>query len=154
MQKYVIATFMALLSFSAFAQGSPSNLPPGSCTPGNLYESSDRAKSEAMAHFLTELKAAIKDGDKSRVAQLTHFPLSVETANAEFTIDSQKEFLKQYDRILPDELRTFLLKQKPQCISRVGAQGFSIGTGQIWFDEYPDGKVRMFTINAIVYPGE
>jgi hypothetical protein len=154
MRRYILASFVALLSLPMFAQSLKGDAPHDSCRLGNLYESSDPAKREAIAHFLTELKSAIKDGDKSRVAQLAHYPLSVETTNAEFTITSQKEFVNQYDRILPVELRTFLLKQQPRCVSRVGAKGFSVGTGQMWFDEYSDGRVRMFTINAIVYPGE
>lgn len=154
LQHYLLVIFLALLSMSAFAQSPSDQVPRVGCKPGNLYEESDRSKRDKVEHFLEELRIAVKDGDKLRVAQLAHYPLRVATAKAEFTIDSQKAFVNQYNEIMPVELRTFLLKQQPQCISRVGVKGFSIGNGQIWFDEYPDGGVKMFAVNAIVYPGE
>lgn len=154
MKHYLQVIFVASLSLSALAQSPRSQVPRDGCKPGNLYKESDRSKRDKLAQFLEELRIAIKDGDKSRVAQFAHYPLSVATGKAKFTIDSQKAFVDQYNEIMPVELRTFLLKQQPQCISRVGVNGFSIGSGQIWFDEYPDGEVRMFAVNAIVYPGE
>ncbi len=154
MKRYTLTSFIALSSVFVFAQSLKSETVSGSCKRENLYENNDYAKKETIVLFLTELQYAIKEGDKPRVAKLVHYPLSVQTTNAEFNIASQKEFIKQYDRILPIELKSFLLKQQPQCVSRVGAKGFSIGSGQLWFDEYPDGEVRIFAINAIVYPGE
>jgi hypothetical protein len=70
------------------------------------------------------------------------------------TIHTEQEFTDNYEKIFTKELREFLLRQEPPCISRVGAKGFSVGTGQIWFDQSDDGKFKIFAINAIVYPGE
>lgn len=153
MQRSIFALLIASISLSALAQVPKNQETPKGCKVGNLYGSGDPATG-TVTKFFADLRIAIKNGDKTRVAQLAHYPLLVSTRETEFTVHSQKQFVKQYDQILPANLQSFLLKQSPECVSRVGVKGFSIGSGQLWFDEYPDGRVRMFTINAIVYPGE
>jgi hypothetical protein len=123
------------------------------CRQGNLLEE-DRSTVVQMGHFLDQLQAGISHNDKRRVARLAHYPLSVATAESEFTIRSEDEFISTYDKIFPTQLKKFLLRQETRCISWVGTKGFTIGSGQIWFDKVSDGTVRMFSINAIVYPDD
>ena len=80
------------------------------------------------------------------------YPLLFATANQQLKVGSRKELIAKYDQIITAELKTFLIQQEPECISRVGAKGFTIGQGQLWFDKFPDGKVRIFTINCVFYP--
>ena len=122
-----------------------------SCRTGNLNHESP-ATIKAVSLFLDELKTAIRKSDKQRVAKIVFYPLSVATPTAETTVKSEEEFAKRYDEVFPQALRSLLLKQRPGCVGRVGAKGFTIGTGEIWFDLYPDGKVRIFSINPVETP--
>jgi hypothetical protein len=62
--------------------------------------------------------------------------------------------MELYDRIFTAPLKRLLLNTQPDCVRRVGANGFSFSKGQIWFDRYPDGQVRVFTITPVDYPGK
>jgi hypothetical protein len=107
-----------------------------------------------MGRFLTDLKAAVAKGDKKRVASMVHYPFSVATQDTQFTIRSEQEFVNKYDQIFPTPVRDLLSRQETRCISRVGSKGFTIGSGEIWFDRLQDGKVKIFSVNAVVYPDE
>ncbi|MGB8495796.1 MAG: hypothetical protein WCE53_15455 [Candidatus Acidiferrum sp.] len=144
---------LALANAGTFAQSTGGETSPTGCKTGNLEQ--ERAPViESMRHFLAELKTAIRKGDKREIARMVQYPLNFSTMDATTTIHSEQEFIDKYDRILPKELKEFLLRQEPQCIGRVGARGFSVGSGEIWFDIFDDGKVKIFAINAVVYPGE
>jgi len=82
------------------------------------------------------------------------YPLLVSKDNSRRRIRSEKEFLDEYTRIFTPQLKVLSLKQSPQCVSRVGAQGFTISRGEIWFDIYPSGEVKIFTITPVVMPDE
>lgn len=123
------------------------------CKTGNLKEEPANTVT-AISSFLGELQAAVKEGRRSEVATLVSYPLSLATPDGKHRVRSEQEFLAEYDSIFPAGLRALLLRQTPGCISRVGAQGFTFGHGQIWFDVYPDGKVKILSINSIVYAGE
>ena len=150
MQKCLIAMCIALVSLMIAAPPIRAGVQTTACKPGNLYKEGP-ARGVVITNFLLRLKGAIKDGDKSKVSDFIHYPLSVATAHKSFAVGSAKGFVANYERILPASLRNFILAQQPQCVSRVGVQGFSIGNGQIWFDQFPDGKVRIFSVNAVVY---
>jgi hypothetical protein len=155
MKRFIfIIAIVTLGSASGICQSGKQIEPSTTCKSGNLFTENDPQTAKLMGHFLTEFKAAIKSGNAMKVAKLAHYPLSVATSKASFSVASKQELVEKYNEIFPVTLRTFLLKQQPRCISRVGAQGFTIGTGQVWFDRYPDGVVRIFSVNAIVYPGE
>jgi hypothetical protein len=149
----LVVAIVALATLYTASKSGAEGRPSVGCKPGNLREIAP-ALIDDMGHFLAELKSAVAKDDKQRVARMVHYPLSFATADAEFTVHSQHEFVERYDQILPVKLRDLLQKQETRCISRVGAQGFTIGTGQVWFDKYPDGTIKIFTITAVLYPGE
>ena len=156
MKRLVLVVAISIVaSRSALAQSGVEEKRATGCKSGNLLqESDDSLIIEEMGRFLTELKTAVAKGDRSGVARLAQYPLPFATADAHFTIRSQQEFIEKYDQILPPPLRDLLLRQEARCVSRIGARGFTIGTGQIWFDRFPGGKVRIFGITAVVYPDE
>ena len=151
-----VALVVAIVALAALYTASKSGAeerPSTGCKPGNLRESAP-ALIEDMGRFLAELKSAVAKDDKQRVARMVHYPLSFATAGAEFTVHSQHEFVEKYDQILPLKLRDLLQRQETRCISRVGAKGFTIGTGEVWFDKFQDGTVKIIGITAVVYPDE
>jgi hypothetical protein len=148
----VIATLAVLASVQAHAQTRNGEPAPG-CTIGNLKEEPANTVT-AISSFLSELQAAVKENRRKEVAKLVSYPLNVSTPDGKNPVRSEQEFLAHYDKIFPAGLKLLLLRQTPECVSRVGVRGFTFGHGQIWFDEYPDGKVRIFTITPVAYPGE
>lgn len=150
MNRFFVAVCFASICWmcsSLHAQDGAST-PKTACTTGNLLaEPPNRVK--AITVFWDELEAAIRKNDKRRVANLISYPLSVSTWTAEFRVRSEGELISRYDEVFPKDLKKLLLRQRAECISRVGAQGFSIGHGEIWFDLFPNGKVRIFTINPV-----
>ncbi len=136
------------------AQSAEEGHRPSGCKLGNLLQESDPSLIDDMGRFLVELKTAVAKGDKPGVARLVHYPLSFATADSQFTIRSEREFIKKYDQILPPGLKDLLLRQEARCIGRVGAKGFTIGNGEIWFDRFQDRKVKIFGITAVTYPNE
>jgi hypothetical protein len=149
----LVVAIVALATLYTASRSGAEERPPAGCKPGNLGESAPSVI-EDIGHFLAELKSAVAKGDKQRVARMVHYPLSFSTADAGFTIHSEHEFVEKYDQILPVKLRDLLQRQETRCISRVGAKGFTIGAGELWFDRFQDRTVKIIGITAVVYPGE
>lgn len=126
---------------------------PIPCHVGNFGEQS-AAVQNAMSSFLRRLQTRVAEGRKLQVADLIAYPLNAWINGKNQEVRSKQEFIRLYDQIFTSPLKRQLLEQRPACLSRVGAQGFSFGSGEMWFDLYPDGKVRIFTITPIVYPDE
>lgn len=155
MQRIIlVVTILLVASATAAPRTAGGEGMSSSCKSGNLLQENDPSRIEEMGHFLDVLKAGITKGDKRAVARMARYPLPFATADAQFTIHSEQEFVKKYDQILPPQLRELLLKQEARCISRVGAKGFTIGTGEIWFDQTQEGKVKILGVTAVVYPSE
>jgi hypothetical protein len=149
----IIATFAATM-FPAHAQSHGIQSRSPECKRGNLMSEKDPSTIALMERFLNDLKSAVAGGEKKRVATLAKYPLSFSTADQKVIIRSEQELVEKYDQIFVPELKALLLTQTKECIGRVGAKGFTIGSGQIWFDKVPDGKVKMFGITAVVYPDD
>src|SRR5277367_2389748 len=128
---------------SAFAQG------PG-CKEAN-FRSESKQTQERLTAFLIELQKDVAGDDRPAVAGLASYPATVSTLARRLKITDRAEFVERYSEIFPAELQKFVAAQDSACISRVGAQGFTLGQGQIWFDFNPDGIVEIFTINPVMY---
>ena len=148
----VLLLFLILGGHVCRSQVASPSTQPG-CKAGNLSEESAESIAKVSA-FLSELQNAVRSDDRSRVSTMISYPLLVSKDNSRRRIRSEKEFLDEYTRIFTPQLKVLSLKQSPQCVSRVGAQGFTISRGEIWFDIYPSGEVKIFTITPVVMPDE
>jgi hypothetical protein len=143
---------MALSSISGFAQAKDHGSYLG-CTVGNLSDEPS-ATQQKISSFLDELKRAVEEDKRGQVAKMISYPLLLSTYKGKKKVRSEEEFLAQYDQIFPKALKALLLKQRPECVGRIGVQGFTISRGEIWFDVFPDGVVRIFTITPVVMSDE
>lgn len=150
--KYAVLLLLLLSSTSARAQGVSAEVSPP-CGAGTL-ETESPETTKSLSVFLETLKSALSSKDKQKLADMSAYPLHVATATRKFTIRSREEFMQKYEQIFPKRLVEFLEALQPPCIGRMGAQGFTVGHGEIWFDRYPDGTVRFFSINPVVSPAE
>lgn len=137
---------------SAIANSSNVKLKPR-CHIGNLNQQPAKVQGE-MTSFLGKLQAAIREDNRSQVAGMISYPLNVWINGKNSEVESKQEFIHLYDQIFTTSLRDLLLEQQPTCISRIGIRGFSISRGEIWFDFYPDGRIKIFTVTPIVMPDE
>jgi hypothetical protein len=144
----IVATLLVFVNLSSQAQSSVVGL-PFSCKVGNLSEQSPDTI-RAMSAFLTELKDAVEKNEKRRISEMADYPMSVSTTKGKLVVHSASEFVTNYAKLFTPEIRTLLLRQQPECISRVGAQGFTISRGEIWFDIFPDNKIKIIGIVPVV----
>jgi hypothetical protein len=81
--------------------------------------------------ILTQLQQGVAKHDASTVASLVHYPIKVNPGKKPFTVKNQKEFIKDYDRILTHDIEDAIFKQKYENLF-VNSQGAMIGDGEVW----------------------
>jgi hypothetical protein len=84
-----------------------------------------------VQQILTTLQQAIAKHDASTVASLVHYPIKVNPGKKPFTIKNEKAFIKDYDRIITQDIQDAILKQKYENLF-VNSQGAMIGDGEVW----------------------
>jgi hypothetical protein len=84
-----------------------------------------------VQHLLTQLQAAVAKHDAPAVATLVHYPIKVNPGKKPFTIKNEKEFTKDYDRIITHDIADAIFKQKYENLF-VNSQGAMIGDGEVW----------------------
>lgn len=84
-----------------------------------------------VQHLLTQLQAALAKHDAPAVASLVHYPIKVNPGKKPFTIKNEKEFIRDYDRIITNDITDAVFKQKYEDLF-VNSQGAMIGDGEVW----------------------
>lgn len=148
MKPRLLVTILVLIVCKPLFSQTGKTVHPVGCKVSGRDQEVPSDMSAAMASFLSGLQAAIKEDHRDKVAGFMHYPL-LAGSNKPVHVHSAREFIAGYDRLFPVDLRELILRQKLACIGRVGDKGFTIGNGELWFDEYEDGKVRAFTINPV-----
>jgi hypothetical protein len=114
----------------------PPTLPAAQTAPASLtaldksidLSVGDHIKVHAI---LTQLQQAVASHNASAVAALIHYPIKVNPGKKPFTIKNEKEFIKDYDRIITHDIQDVILKQKYENLF-VNSQGAMIGDGEVW----------------------
>ncbi|MBI2683163.1 MAG: hypothetical protein HYX26_08120 [Acidobacteriales bacterium] len=133
-------------------QQKPAQTAEQSCQVSNLSEDTV-TDVEKVRKFLDTLQKAVARNRRKQVAKLLHYPALAGTSDGKsFSIRTEKDFLKLYDRIFTAKFKKILMREKVECITRMGAHGLMVHEGEIWFDEFPDGELRIFTFNPVI-PG-
>jgi len=81
--------------------------------------------------LLTQLQAGVAKHDVSTVAALVHYPIKVNPGNKPFVVKNEKAFVKDYDRIITQDIQAAIFKQKYENLF-VNSQGAMIGDGEVW----------------------
>jgi hypothetical protein len=81
--------------------------------------------------ILTQLQQAVAKHNAPAVAALVHYPIKVNPGKKPFTIKNEKAFIKDYDRIITQDIQDAILKQKYENLF-VNSQGAMIGDGEVW----------------------
>ncbi len=97
--------------------------------------------------FLAQLQAAVKSNDKSAVAGMASYPLTVIRGASRSRITSQAVVISKYDSIFDAHIRQAILQQSAPCLFG-NDQGAMVGDGEVWFAEQLDGPMKIISINA------
>jgi hypothetical protein len=81
--------------------------------------------------LLTDLQRSVANHNAAGVAALVHYPIKVNPGKHPFTVKNQKEFIKDYDRIITPDISDVILKQKYETLF-VNSQGAMLGEGEVW----------------------
>ncbi len=129
-----IRTQLTILTLFACALLSPAQSPQTSPTALSALDKSidlsvgDHVK---VHELLTQLQAAVAKHNAAAVAALVHYPIKVNPGNKPFTVKNEKAFIKDYDRIITQDIQAAIFKQKYENLF-VNSQGAMIGDGEVW----------------------
>jgi len=82
-------------------------------------------------NILTQLQQGVSSHNAAAVAALIHYPIKVNPGKKPFTIKNEKEFIKDYDRIITPDIASAIYKQKYDNLF-VNSEGAMIGDGEVW----------------------
>ncbi len=115
----------------------PSMLPAAQTAPATSVTALDKSIDLSVGdhikvrQILTQLQQAVASHNASAAAALIHYPIKVNPGKKPFTIKNEKEFTKDYDRIVTHDIQDAVLKQKYENLF-VNSQGAMIGDGEVW----------------------
>ncbi len=81
--------------------------------------------------ILIALQQAVAKHNPAAVAALVHYPIKVNPGKKPFTVKNEKEFIKDYDRIITPDIASAIYKQKYDNLF-VNSEGAMIGDGEVW----------------------
>jgi alpha-beta hydrolase superfamily lysophospholipase len=111
----------------------PLPLAAAQAAPADLNKSIDMLIGDhvKVQHLLADLQQSVASHNPAGVAALVHYPIKVNPGKKPFTVRSQKEFIKDYDRIITQDISEAILKQKYDALF-VNSQGAMLGEGEVW----------------------
>jgi hypothetical protein len=107
--------------------------PAQTVTPSDHDKSIDLSVGDhvRVQQILTTLQQGVSKHNAPAVAALVHYPIKVNPGNKPFTIKNEKEFVKDYDRIITLDIASAIYKQKYDNLF-VNSEGAMIGDGEVW----------------------
>jgi hypothetical protein len=93
------------------------------------------------------IQAAVSNNYKDIVAEYIAYPIKVSIDGTKTEIKNESEFVKNYDKIMTEEVKTALLNQNIKE-TFVNYKGVMVGQGEIWFNMI-EGTKHKYSIYAI-----
>ena len=142
-----LITLIFLFTYSLNSAQTAFNPACGQSTIDDTFDSDTVAQAK---RFLVELKGAVTDADKKRLASMMDYPIIVAygagNKTVRRTVHNRSEFMTQYRSIVSLRVREAINAQSPECLFGNG-QGIMIGKGEVWFRQQGDGSMKIVTIN-------
>ncbi len=109
-----------------------------------------QAVTDEEKEFVRFLQEVINADQREKLSQLVFFPIVVVVANKKQTLGDSKAFLRHYDAVINNSVKSAVLMQDTNALFK-NWQGVMIGRGELWFaDRYlKDGKKTGLYIVAI-----
>ncbi len=96
--------------------------------------------------FLATLQALVKADDRQQIAGMIRYPLNVYSAKRHRRISNPGAFVSGYPVLFSPAVKKAIEQQSPECLFG-NWQGVMIGNGEVWFEEGPDGTIKIKTLN-------
>lgn len=93
------------------------------------------------------LQGFVSNDEKEKLAEYVAYPINVSINGTKTAIKNETEFVKNYDKILTEEVKKVFLSQMLDNIF-VNYQGVMIGNGEIWINQIV-GTKHLYSIYAI-----
>jgi hypothetical protein len=102
-------------------------------SPTDLDKSIDLSVGDhtRVHQILTSLQQNVAKHNAAGVASLVHYPIKVNPGRHPFIVKNEKAFVKDYDRIITQDIEDAIFKQKYENLF-VNSQGAMIGDGEVW----------------------
>lgn len=106
-----------------------------------------------VSAFLKSLQTAVSLGNRTKVATLVHYPLTVWMDGAETTVRNDSEFQARYSRIFDADLKKAIAEAKVDTVL-ADQQGLKLDNGRVRFRPLPEHKntLRIVAIGEPVQP--
>jgi hypothetical protein len=106
-----------------------------------------------VSAFLKSLQTAVALGNRTKVATLVHYPLTVWMDGAETTVRNDSEFQARYSRIFDADLKKAIAEAKVDTVL-ADQQGLKLDNGRVRFRPLPEHKntLRIVAIGEPVQP--
>jgi hypothetical protein len=99
--------------------------------------------------FLGKLRNAVQRNEKKQVASMVRYPISIHFADKTTVIRNSDEFTRNYRRIVSDSVKAEIIDEKSSRCLFANSQGFMVGDGEFWFQEFPQGVFKIVTFNVM-----
>ena len=140
-----VAPFIVLV-FGLNLQGQPQAGVPEGCQNSTVDAFGLESAIGARA-FLGALQAAVKAGDRTRVASMVNYPMRLFMGSKRQLISAPSEFVSKYDSILTDHVKKTIANQPARCLFG-NWDGSMIGSGEVWFQRQSDGIDKIISIQT------
>lgn len=118
----------------------------------NRYEVAGITDAEAFEQFYRKLQKWVNDENRKAVARHVKYPLRVNKGGQSRFVDSEKQFLDEYDQIMTEKVRHALLQQDVRD-TFVNFQGVMVGNGELWLRQSGDKFVIVAINQEAAVPG-
>lgn len=102
---------------------------------------------EEFIQTFNTLKNAVINNNKKTISDYINYPITIKINNTTKVINSQHEFIKNYDIIITPKVKSALIKQQLNNIN-ITPNGVKIGNGEMWMNLINNGK-HEYGISAI-----
>ena len=149
-------TVRALIFATTLIVGASTGLPHQTTPPSGQAECAgdtvDRMGPEVAKQardFLGKLRNAVQRNEKKQVASMVRYPISIHFADKTTVIRNADEFTRNYRRIVSDSVKAEIIDEKSSRCLFANSQGFMVGDGEVWFQEFPQGVFKIITFNVM-----
>lgn len=144
--RYVIFGFLISLTFTLFpVVARPAS--QGNGCQGSTVDILGPGVAKKYRAFLSDLKVAVGNGEKTKVASMISYPLLFIHGGRKTHVRDKAAFLNGYNTIFTAHVRQTIAQQSEKCLFG-NDTGAMVGTGEVWFTELTNGSVKIITVNS------
>jgi len=134
---------------SAPAAAASESAAPQDSAQGNPLEVAGVTDYAAFKKQFLAFQDAVARDDREQAATFALYPIRVNVGKVAVNVADAEAFVKQYDRILTEDVRKALAAQDVNTLF-VNSEGIMVGNGEIWFGVAPGTPERYGIISVNV----